>query len=48
MAECLLQELNVVLKGVQQILHAGDIGDKGSDPEGDTSSTWQCCCLYIF
>lgn len=37
MADCVLQELDVILKGVKHILHAGDIGHKGSDPEGDTS-----------
>lgn len=44
---CVLQELNVILKGVQHILHAGDVGHKGSDPEGDSSWTWQRCCLYV-
>lgn len=34
-AERLLQEIDIVLKDVTHILHAGDVGHKHSDPNGE-------------
>ena len=44
----LVQALETLLNGVQQILHAGDVGHKGSHPDGINNSCRAVTAMIAF